>query len=1124
MSIFTETFPQFVTDELKRRQDGMLARTPTFIHQLNTRSSWVRMTSGVNYNNSNDLAKQYVLQGGTLGTGALGNFLKSGLGGNGTSAYDRLSPGGVENRLGIRPMPGITNVSIQSKGAYGSLQEATVSFIAWDIRQLEDLEILYMRPGYTVLLEFGWSYLNPIPKYNILDIANNTGVSLNDAFKDIYQEIKNNKGNYSALLGYVKNYNWSAREDGGYDCTTTIISLGEVLESLKCNWVPIETKAFEKNGLLGYGPEQGNDVGTSYEKGIIPGLLHELFFYMDQKANNIDVNYSRAFKDPNFPGSTYNLYMAKRFGDSTKMNRGGLPKYLGSSRVEGYITLASLCELINNYVLLKDGNNNSISQITTFDVDTAGNIDKTNPLKCMASPLSLSTNYGICFVRNNNWESLEVKNIKDEATSDQASTTITITSISTDTATAIRNRTFSSFGSNFIQNKITKTDIDVDLPLIPDFGLLDKTFYTYNGDLEADLKAIAGFLANAITKTLIKKENKLAPEFVFVGGRSFVSTTQNSSAFINFFDYFYSGFENPEGAAFSALFISKYGGLNFVDPFKQGTFKDSTQTKWTRAIVISKIKEIFSNYSASGIIQSEIVAQQSTITNAVSSAASNVPGLTSETLQFLVPEVDANGKSLGFLGNIYVNMDFLYDQAISKNIASNDVQNKNVIAIREYVQGILRNVQNSLGNINNFDLQVDSRNAIGRIIDISYTGNPAANTFTLQLHNLNSVVRKYEFQSKIFPEMGSIIAISAQDATGIGKLGYDNATLVAWNDGIKDRLIPKKDFSSTISIGDLENPKSFLLPFLSKLYTYFDSLNGRGTSNDNLAYGGLDFSYRDFLSALNRYDPQNTFKTIIPTELSVTLDGIGGMVIGNIFKINQDIIPKGYKTVPGREVGYIVTKLGHSISNNDWTTTINAYPIILENTTTNNVWKQWDKNKYPNSISLRAGGTNIILRGASLEARRDTTAFNQNNLKTAIQFFTNKGFKDFQTAAFVGNLLQESGLNPGLSNSIGAYGIAQWLGDRLKLLKTRNAWNRLDIQLDFIISEFNDKEKAAGNKLKSSTTLEEAIAASSAYERFKGINNGSATTYDEVLFADETGGRIGYAKDLLIRIQKGEFK
>ena len=187
MSIFRETFPQFIQNELDRRQDGMLTRNPKFVHQLNTRNAWIRMTSGVNYEGSNSLAKKYVLQGGTLNDNST---LRSGLGGNGTSTYDRLSPGGNSLRMGIRPMPGITGVSVQSKGAYGSLQESTVTFVAWDIRQLEELEILYMRPGYTVLLEFGWNYVTPLPRYNILDIAADTGVSLQEAFKNIYQKTR----------------------------------------------------------------------------------------------------------------------------------------------------------------------------------------------------------------------------------------------------------------------------------------------------------------------------------------------------------------------------------------------------------------------------------------------------------------------------------------------------------------------------------------------------------------------------------------------------------------------------------------------------------------------------------------------------------------------------------------------------------------------------------------------------------------------------------------------------------------------------------------------------------------------------------------------------------------------
>ena len=35
------------------------------------------------------------------------------------------------------------------------------------------------------------------------------------------------------MLGYIKNFEMKAREDGGYDCSTSIISMGEILESIK---------------------------------------------------------------------------------------------------------------------------------------------------------------------------------------------------------------------------------------------------------------------------------------------------------------------------------------------------------------------------------------------------------------------------------------------------------------------------------------------------------------------------------------------------------------------------------------------------------------------------------------------------------------------------------------------------------------------------------------------------------------------------------------------------------------------------------------------------------------------------------------------------------------------------
>ena len=62
----------------------------------------------------------------------------------------RANPG---EDYGSVPMPGITMANIRTKSAYGSLREAKVDFVCHNQRQLEALELLYMRPGIPILLE-----------------------------------------------------------------------------------------------------------------------------------------------------------------------------------------------------------------------------------------------------------------------------------------------------------------------------------------------------------------------------------------------------------------------------------------------------------------------------------------------------------------------------------------------------------------------------------------------------------------------------------------------------------------------------------------------------------------------------------------------------------------------------------------------------------------------------------------------------------------------------------------------------------------------------------------------------------------------------------------------------------
>jgi hypothetical protein len=132
-------------------------------------------------------------------------------------------------------------------------------------------------------------------------------------------------------------------------------------------------------------------------------------------------------------------------------------------------------------------------------------------------------------------------------------------------------------------------------------------------------------------------------------------------------------------------------------------------------------------------------------------------------------------------------------------------------------------------------------------------------------------------------------------------------------------------------------------------------------------------------------------------------------------------------------------------------------------------------------------------------------------IKIAKTFFEQKGYNQIQVSAIIGGLLQESELNQNAENPKSkAYGIAQWLGTRKSKILAKKDYSKLEVQLDFVIEEFNSDEALAGSKLKSATTLEDAITAMANYERYAGVTANS--NYQAVLVAAETGKRIGYTK------------
>ena len=292
---------------------------PNIASQLNLESTKLR-TSGL-YNGKTEkdiilespsnLAKTYILESGTqshLGNDEAG-FIGKSRGGiydhyanadwneYGNSYGDPLIRSNADNDYGAVPMPGIVDAEIRTKGDNGELREAKIKFVCFNRRQLDILETLYMRPGHYVALEWGWDpYIdNDLSRqpntysifYDFFHPEESKGEASNTLqIDDMNSTIVNYKklahGNYDGFIGAVKNYTYKAREDGGYDCETELMSAGELLDSLK------GTKSTYATGKQLPGPTAGANAQNQKEIETKDSLYYYLLALKKTIDNNQD--------------------------------------------------------------------------------------------------------------------------------------------------------------------------------------------------------------------------------------------------------------------------------------------------------------------------------------------------------------------------------------------------------------------------------------------------------------------------------------------------------------------------------------------------------------------------------------------------------------------------------------------------------------------------------------------------------------------------------------------------------------------------------------------------------------------------------------------------------------------
>ena len=401
-----EPFRDYVDGQIVARQkmygSGFTqTRTAQEMTYLNSNVAWVKMASSVDVSELDDgvkrlqrlkldttkykgdaLAKQAVLFNGL--TPLSGNMRAGVAQSNSLINSSAYGFGGTE--FGLKSLPGITNIDITPVNR-GSIKQATVNIKAYNKFQFELIETLYLRLGFTIMLEWGNSIYvdnnNNVVKSNTTLIDNffftQNGTHL-EVLNRIEQEREKKQGNYDALFARVVNFDWTFQPDGSYDITLKLSSLGDVVESFKINLLTPSTQ-IDETKLVDKSASEGGDItDDNVNKNSISNFLYII---------------KSQYTDEDFNDKKNGVL---KISDSNTRDAGDLigATFSSSSPIEGrlYVRLGVLLEYIQKEILTYTSNNNSSGCFPIFHINTSDDcimktkpkLISTEPQKCIILP------------------------------------------------------------------------------------------------------------------------------------------------------------------------------------------------------------------------------------------------------------------------------------------------------------------------------------------------------------------------------------------------------------------------------------------------------------------------------------------------------------------------------------------------------------------------------------------------------------------------------------------------------------------------------------------------------------------------------------------------------------------
>jgi len=339
-------------------------------------------------------------------------------------------------------------------------------------------------------------------------------------------------------------------------------------------------------------------------------------------------------------------------------------------------------------------------------------------------------------------------------------------------------------------------------------------------------------------------------------------------------------------------------------------------------------------------------------------------------------------KSLRYESKVITNI-WISTEAFGTSLKQyvNSIDDPENFDIISFLKSFLKTIENSLGGINNFDLEYSEEYNLFTITDRKFPNPPKKEDIPIiNGYGASSILLDLSIQTKITNKLGAQISIAAQGPGGEAQFNSSMPEFKKWNKDLIDRFDPPEAEYLTTGVNTVLAPPStgnstVLAPQFSQVQTSsarqalaFDPLNpsrkgvvigkpkGIKTKDEeefikkaDAFYEKLEKLYTQWFDGiLNEDDGWNSILTqgqtyysmiasdfrtskglpaegIIPTVVSLKVEGVGGVKIGQSFRLNEGILPDRYN----KEFGYIVTGIEHAIENNRWITEIKGQSYYI---------------------------------------------------------------------------------------------------------------------------------------------------------------------------------------------------